>query len=133
KLVLVSLAHVALAAVFSKNAAAQSLTVDTTPTGLAIIVDGTNYTALASFNWNVGSPHTLDTASPQLSNDGHSRSVYAMWSDGGTQNHSVTMPAFDTNYVASFSTQYLLETAVAPAGAGTVSNFPSGPWYDAGQ
>jgi hypothetical protein len=133
KLVLVSLAHVALAAVFSKNAAAQSLTVDTTPTGLAVIVDGTNYTARATFNWNVGSPHTLDTASPQLSIDGHSRSVFAMWSDGGTQNHAITMPAFDTNYVASFSTQYLLDTAVAPAGAGTVSNFPSGPWYDAGQ
>ena len=115
------------------RALAQSLTVDTAPTGLTVTVDGTNYTAPASFSWDVGSLHTLDTPSPQVSGDGHSRSLFTAWSDGGTQNHSIMMPAADTNYVAAFSTQYLLDVAVVPAGAGTVSNYPAGPWYDAGQ
>ena len=39
----------------------------------------------------------------------------------------------DTNYTATFSTQYLLDTSIAPPGAGSVSNYPAGPWYAAGQ
>ena len=132
KLVLVSLAQVVLA-IACNHTAAQSLTVNTTPSGLVVVVDGTNYTTPAIFNWDIASIHSLDTPSPQLAVDGHSRSVFAVWSDGGTQNHSITMPGFDTNYTATFSTQYLLDTTVAPPGAGTVSNYPAGPWYDAGQ
>ena len=117
----------------TSNIAAQTVTVDTSPTGLSVTVDGTNYTAPAAFNWDIGSAHTIDTLSPQLAGDGHSRSIFALWSDGGNQNHSVIAPAFDTNYTANFSTQYLLDQTVSPSGAGTISNFPAGPWYNTGQ
>ena len=77
--------------------------------------------------------HTLDTPSPQVAGDGHSRSSFAAWSDGGAQSHSITVPASDTTNTASFATQYLLDTTVTPSGAGTITNNPLGPWYDAGQ
>jgi hypothetical protein len=112
---------------------AQSITVDTSPTGLTVTVDGTNYTAPAVFTWDVGTSHTLDTPTPQLSGDGHSRSVFSAWSDGAAKSHSIMMPAYDTNCIATFSTQYLLDTAISPAGTGSISNNPAGPWYNAGQ
>jgi hypothetical protein len=112
---------------------AQVLTVDTIPTGLMVTVDGTNYMAPATFNWGVGSLHSLDAPTPQVSGDGHSRSVFASWSDGGAQSHPITMPASDTNCTATFSMQYLLDVIATPAGAGSVSNYPAGQWYNAGQ
>ena len=109
------------------------MTVATDPAGLAVTVDGTNYTAPAVFNWLSGSSHSLGTASPQASGDGHSRSVFTSWSDSGAQSHNITAPVSNTTYTASFATQYLLDTAVTPSGAGTVTNNPIGPWYNAGQ
>src|SRR5215472_16893713 len=105
----IALVSALLVAPLATNTFAQSLTVDTSPTGLSITVNGTNYAAPATFNWDIGSVHTLDTPSPQISGDAHSRSVFSFWSDGGSQNHSVSMPASDTNYTATFSTQYLLD------------------------
>jgi hypothetical protein len=121
------------AALAANRASAELLTVATMPDGLTVTVDSTNYTAPAIFDWAEGSLHTLDTPSPQVAGDGHSRASFAGWSDGGDQSHSVTVPAFDTTNTASFTTQYLLDTAVTPSGAGTVTNSPLGPWYDAGQ
>jgi hypothetical protein len=122
-----------ITALAATTLSAQTLTVSTSPIGLTITVDGTNYTAPATFNWDIGSAHPIDTPSPQVAVDGHSRSVFAGWSDGGSQNHAITMPAYDTNYTASFSSQYLLDQTVSPPAAGTISNFPAGPWYNAGQ
>jgi len=109
------------------------VTVATAPNGLTVAVDGSNYTAPVTFDWPVDSLHTLDTPSPQVAGDGHSRASFAAWSDGGAQSHSITVPASDTTNTATFVTQYLLETTVTPAGTGTVTNDPVGPWYDAGQ
>jgi hypothetical protein len=109
------------------------VTIATAPAGLALAVDGTNYLAPANFNWLSGSAHTLTALSPQTAPDGHSRSVFGSWSDGGTQTNLITVPAWATNFTASFSTQYLLETAVNPTAAGTISNYPAGPWYAVGQ
>jgi hypothetical protein len=117
----------------ANRVSAESLTVATTPGGLTVTVDGTNYMAPVTFDWAVGSSHALDIPSPQVAGDGHSRSSFAAWSDGGAQSHSITVPAFDTTNTASFATQYLLNTTVTPSGAGTVTNNPLGPWYDAGQ
>src|ERR1039457_2560196 len=121
------------AALAANRASAELLTVATTPDGLTVTVDGTNYTAPVTFTWEGGSLHSLDTPSPQVSGDGHSRSSFATWSDGGAKSHSITVLASDTTNTASFATQYLLDIAVTPSGAGTVTNNPLGPWYDAGQ
>ncbi len=112
---------------------AVAVTVASVPAGLTIAVDGTNYPSPASFDWLSGSSHTLEALSPQAGVDGHSRSVFASWSDGGAQTNLITVPFWPTNYTATFSTQYLLDTTVNPLGAGTISNYPAGPWYDAGQ
>jgi hypothetical protein len=117
----------------ANRVSAELFTVDTTLGGLTVTVDGTNYTAPATFTWEAGSSHNLDTPSPQLSGDGHSRFSFATWSDGGNQSDTIFMPASDTTNTASFTTQYRLDTAVTPAGAGTITNNPLGPWYDAGQ
>jgi hypothetical protein len=109
------------------------VTVATDPTGLTVMVDGTNYTAPARFDWLPGSSHRLEAASPQLAGDGHSRWIFSSWSDGGTQTNSISAPLSATTYTARFATQYLLATSLNPVGAGTVTNLPLGPWYDAGQ
>lgn len=110
-----------------------AMTIATDPSGLGVTVDGTNYTAPALFTWAVGSLHSLDVPTPQVSGDGHGRTVFTNWSDAGAQSHSITVPPAGTTNTANFSLQYLLDTAVSPAGAGTITNYPAGPWYDAGQ
>ncbi len=110
-----------------------TVSVATVPTGLTVSVDGTNYTAPANFNWLPGTAHTLAAISPQPAPDGHSRSIFSTWSNGGAQINQITVPSSATNYTATFSTQYLLETSIIPTGSGTVSNYPAGPWYDPGQ
>jgi hypothetical protein len=109
------------------------VTIATTPAGLTVNVDGTNYLAPANFNWLSGSAHTLATPSPQTASDGYSRSVFSSWSNGGTQTNVIAVPFWATNFTANFSTEYLLETAANPTAAGTISNYPAGPWYAAGQ
>jgi len=109
------------------------VTVATDPSGLTVMVDGTNYTAPATFNWLSGTAHTLNAPSPQTAPDGRSRSTFASWSDGGAQSNQLTVPFSATTYTASFSKQYLLDVTVTPASTGTVTNNPLGPWYNAGQ
>jgi hypothetical protein len=105
----------------------------TIPGGLTVNVDGTNYTAPTSFTWATNSSHTLSAADAQLSAGGYARYPFLSWSDGGPQTHAVTIPRFDTNYTASFSTEFLLDLAVAPAGGGSVTPAPAGPWYPPNQ
>jgi len=124
---------VLLAGLAANRVNAQLVTIDTTPGGLTVAVDGTNWTAPVTFAWDAGTMHSLDAPSPQLSADGHSRTNFASWSDGGAQSHTFTTPASDTTNTASFATQYLLDTNVTPSGAGTITNNPVGPWYNAGQ
>jgi hypothetical protein len=60
-----------------------AVTITTVPAGLTISVDGTNYITPANFCWLSASSHTLIAASPQTAADGHSRNIFASWSDGG--------------------------------------------------
>jgi hypothetical protein len=107
-----------------------SVTVTTSPGSLAITVDGTNYTAPQSFNWVVGSSHTIATTSPQSGPAG-SQYVFSSWSDGGAQSHSVTAPGATTTYTASFNTQYQLTTIASPSADGSVSP-TSGQYFVSG-
>ena len=110
-----------------------SVTIATAPTGRSVTVDGTNYTAPAVFSWLPGSAHAINTASPQVAGDGHSRSVFVAWTDGGAQSHSLTVPFPAATNTASFATHYLLDITTTPPDAGTVATDPAGPWFDAGQ
>ncbi|MCX6922948.1 MAG: carbohydrate binding domain-containing protein [Verrucomicrobia bacterium] len=109
------------------------VTLQTLPGSLALNVDGTNYTAPASFIWATNSSHVLSTPIAQLSLDGHARYQFVSWSDGGAESHIVTTPRFNTNYTANFSTEFLLDITVAPTGGGSVTPEPAGPWYPGNQ
>jgi hypothetical protein len=110
-----------------------SITIATSPSGLGMTADGASYTAPQTFIWTPGSSHTIGVSSPQTGGSGV-QYVFSSWSDGGAQTHSITVPSSNTTYTASFSTQYLLTTAVNPSGAGSVNPNCSGGgcWYNSG-
>lgn len=109
-----------------------TITISANPPGLQIIVDGSALTAPQTFQWTAGSQHTISTNSPQGS--GSTRYVFSSWSDGGAQSHTITTPSSPTTYTASFTTQFLLTTAVSPAASGTVQANPSSAdgYYNSG-
>jgi uncharacterized repeat protein (TIGR01451 family) len=107
------------------------VTINTTPAGLAVSVDGgPPHAAPVAVSWQVGSQHTVATTSPQTPIAG-TQYTFAGWSDNGALSHSVTASAGTTSYNASFNTSYQLTTGVSPSGTGTVSPV-SGGYYAAG-
>src|SRR5206468_9286741 len=106
------------------------ITITTSPPGLQIIVDGSTLTAPQTFSWAIciaitcppEGGHKIDV--PSLQGSGGARLVFTSWSDGGAQSHTI-IPRSPGTYTASFKMQYLLTTAVSPAGLGTVTASPS--------
>jgi hypothetical protein len=107
-----------------------SVTVTTNPSNLSITVDGVTSTAPQTFNWVVGSLHTIATSSPQ-NVVGGTEQVFSTWSDGGAISHSVTAPSSSTTYTANFTTQYQLTMVAAPSADGTVTP-ASGQYFASG-
>ena len=105
-----------------------SITIATSPSGKQITVDGTDYTVAQTFEWQVGSEHTIGLSSPQGAGAG-TRYLYDHWSDGGPQTHTITVPSSSTTYTAYFSTQYSLTTSPNPLEGGSV-NPSSTTWHD---
>ncbi len=114
-------------AVVVPSAGPVPVTVNTSPSGLTVTVDGVAYTAPHSFTWNAGTAHTLAAASVQ--GNAQTQNVFGTWSQGGAASQTVTVPAGGANYTANYTTQYNLATAVSPAGAGTIT---AGGWVNAG-
>jgi Bacterial Ig-like domain (group 3)/Divergent InlB B-repeat domain len=110
------------------NGVGYLFTVTTAPSGLNVIVDGTTYVAPHLFTWPANSVHTLGVASPQGS--AGTQYVYNSWSDGGAATHTITAPAANSSYTASFATQYLLTTGANPSNGGSVTP-ASGSYYPA--
>lgn len=108
--------------------------VTTSPVGRQIIVNGSTLTAPQSFWWAAGSAHTLDVPSPQAA--GTTQYLFAAWSDGGAQAHSVTATGPIT-HTATFSLQYETTVTSLPVGLqvvvdGNSSISPITFWCDAG-
>ena len=106
--------------------------VTTNPPGLAVVVDGTSYATPKTFSWTASSSHTIGATSPQTASG--TRYIFANWSDGGAQTHTISAPAAGGTFSASFSTQYALTVSINPAGSGTVSATPASAdgYYNAG-
>jgi hypothetical protein len=104
------------------------VTVDTTPTGLTILVDGVSATAPKMYQWAINSQHQLSATDPQQVTGGL-RLVFSSWSDGGALTHTVTTPSSAITYSATFKTQYLLTTAANPPAGGSIT---PGDWFDSG-
>ncbi|MBZ5727469.1 MAG: hypothetical protein LAP87_21040, partial [Acidobacteriia bacterium] len=77
-----------------------AVTVTTAPAGLSVSVDGATVIAPQTFNWAVGSTHTIAAVSPQ--GTGGTRQTFTSWSDAGALSHVVTAPAAATTFTASF-------------------------------
>ena len=106
--------------------AGYAVTFQTGPAGLQVMVDGA---AIGSSTVTLAGTHTISVASPQAGGAG-TQYVFANWSDGGAQSHSVNVTAA-ASYTANFTTQYQLTIAAAPAAGGTVTP-ESGGYYNAG-
>ncbi|MCP8306549.1 MAG: matrixin family metalloprotease, partial [archaeon] len=90
-------------------------TITTEPEGLQIKVDGVDYTAPNSFDWDTGSTHVIEVPSPQ-SEGVDMRYVYKRWNDGGARVHSIIVGESDTTIVARFKPQYNVEFSITTVG-----------------
>ena len=103
-----------------------SVTVASRPSGRTVTVDGTARTTPYTVTWDSGSSHRLNVPYSQLV--GQDRYVFAHWSHGGSQSHSVA-PTRNTTYTANFTLQHPYDGAtrsfnperVAPGGSVTVT------------
>lgn len=82
-----------------------TITIATDPSGLQIEVDGTMYTAPQSFEWLPNTTHLVNVPSMQSGGTG-TRYVFIGWSDGGSQQHSITIGTSSVTITASFITQH---------------------------
>jgi pimeloyl-ACP methyl ester carboxylesterase len=104
--------------------------VQTSPSGLVLLVDGAACTTPCSYPWTAGTTHTLSIATTIAGATG-AQYIFSNWSDGNTSpSRTITVGSTPTAYTANFTTQYYLTTSVAPAGAGTIT--PGSAWYNSG-
>ncbi len=104
-----------------------SVTVDSSPTGRELLVNGSLVTAPQTYTWVPGATHAIGAATPQAGAVG-TRYAWQSWSDGGARAHLVTVSGAET-LLAAFSTQYLWTASASPVEAGAVLP-PGGQWYD---
>ncbi len=83
------------------------VTIDTQPAGLPFTADGKNYTAPHTFSWAQNSTHII-TADSLYAADTGVRYKYHEWSDGGTREHTITVPENNTTITAHYDIQYYL-------------------------
>jgi hypothetical protein len=107
--------------------ALSAVTIDTEPPNLLLVVDGATNSAPLLTNWVFGSGHVV-SAIPMESGTPGTRYLWSSWSNGGLISNQVSPSSAITNYVASFTTQYLLTMEPAPGGGVD----PGSSWYDAG-
>jgi glucose/arabinose dehydrogenase len=91
--------------------------INTNPAGLEVRVDGQPVTAPTTFTGVVGIQRTLTAVTPQTL--GSTTYTFQGWSDGGAAQHTISTPASNVTYTATF--------APTPTGAG---NGLSAVYYD---
>jgi uncharacterized protein (TIGR03437 family) len=100
--------------------------VSTFPAGLPMIVDGATITSTQTFDWALGTTHTLEAASSApITSD--SRLLFGRWSDDQIRVHTITVDASTSYYTASYVRQFRITTAASPSGSGTVDLSPPLP------
>lgn len=105
-------------------------TIDSQPSGRRITVDGTVYLTPANFAWQPGTTHSLDANAANTDTTGAAEYAFTSWEDGSkSAARNITAAG---NFVATYSTAYLL--TFDTSGNGTVTASPSSPdgFYAAG-
>jgi glucose/arabinose dehydrogenase/endonuclease YncB( thermonuclease family) len=74
------------------------ITLDSSPPGMILVYGGDTVIAPFTRNTIIGSVHTIFTPSPQGTQN------FASWSDGGLQQHNITMGATAATFRATFTT-----------------------------
>ncbi len=99
------------------------VTISTVPQGRSFTYNGQTFTATQTRSIDPGSQQSLGAPSPQPDVSPDKQFIWARWSDGGAQSHTI-MPITDSAFIAYFKTQYAITGTPSPANAGTIS--PSG-------
>ncbi|HYS72523.1 MAG TPA: sialidase family protein [Thermoplasmata archaeon] len=89
-----------------------TVTVGTDPTGLPVTVDGVTAASPKTFNWTIGSTHSISVSSTIPIGPG-SRYLWLSWSDGGAMTHEITADA-DLILTARFVKQYQISVGASP-------------------
>jgi glucose/arabinose dehydrogenase len=76
------------------------ITVNTSPAGLNVVLDGSNHVIPPTIQGVIGMNRQVAAPSPQMFGD--TQYVFDYWSDGGTQDHTFTFPATTTVYTAYY-------------------------------
>jgi uncharacterized repeat protein (TIGR02543 family) len=97
-----------------------NVTINTSPQGLLVSVDGTEFTAPVNATWQVGSKHVLSTTTPQRQVPGVDYES-PTWSDGGAISHTVTASPNTTAYTVTFQAYYKLTISASPSAGGSVT------------
>lgn len=112
----------------------EGTTIATFPFGLEVIVDGERVKSPVTFNWPLGSQHTVSVPdTPQTA--GAYRYLYGRWSNDGAQTHVITASPGVGVYTAGFIRQYLMPLAATPAAGGRLEITPvpaTGGWFTDG-
>ncbi|MBZ5584659.1 MAG: hypothetical protein LAQ30_21105 [Acidobacteriia bacterium] len=108
-----------------------NFTINTSPAGRALTVDGAACPSPCSNGWVPGSTHAISVQDSESGGAG-ARYVFSGWSDGGAASHTITAAASGTTYTASFETQYQL--TMTPGSGGTLTANPTSAdgYYPAG-
>jgi hypothetical protein len=79
-------------------------------------VDGTNYSGLKLFTWDVGANHTIEAVTPQTFIN--TRYVFQNWLNTSNTNPvlNVTVNTTENSFVASYKTQFKVTTSALPSG-----------------
>src|SRR6185295_1766481 len=91
------LTHEAIRDVLPRKA---DVTLQTSPAGLQLLLDGQPQTAPTTFTGVTGIVRSLEAPSPQTV--GGTTYQFVSWSDGGARAHNVSTPAANTTYTATF-------------------------------
>jgi len=77
-----------------------NLTFDTTPDDLTIYLDGIAHTAPFVYDTLIGFNHTIEARNQTVGTNSY---TFASWSDGGAQQHTITVPTAAQSYTASYT------------------------------
>jgi len=81
--------------------------------------------------WTPSSTHSIGIASPQSPWSYYSRFEFSNWSDGGAQNHTITLPSSGgATYTANIAPQYYVADWVQESCAGSINVSPGSPTGD---
>ncbi len=107
-------------------------TIDSSPHGRTIVIDGLSYLTPVRFAWTPGSTHALDLTASQTFGNNTVHYQFARWDNGITSTARTVTAGSNLTYTASFSTKYLLTTSTLGPGGVSVSPTSSDGYYDAG-